>query len=221
MSQQKQQSWEPPSAPKYSPSQCPNISLAACDLCSGGRDSGSLKPGGKSPGHSQRAHCKKPRCLGGGTVYHIKEKECWGDQVQLLSPVQVSALRWLGSSGSPPLAWAGKYFLAPISCTPASVLFPFSSTTLCSQSYGCYKPWGPRRDWGLHRWILPLFPPKMLTGGVSETHSLRFLSQHPHSHQPMSWCNPHTERFCVTNMLSTYCVLCSVFPDVIGGLSLF
>ncbi|XP_032159216.1 late cornified envelope protein 6A [Mustela erminea] len=81
MSRQKQESWEPPSAPKCSPRQCSNTSLApcsapCCDLCSGGYNSGSQKPGEQSPGGSQRAHRKKPRCLSGGTVYHIKEEEC-------------------------------------------------------------------------------------------------------------------------------------------------
>lgn len=83
MSQQKQQSWEPPIAPKCTPPQCPNPSLPAysapfCDLRPGVQvsDSSSQKPGDQSPGHSQRARCKKPCCLSGATVYHIKEEEC-------------------------------------------------------------------------------------------------------------------------------------------------
>ena len=81
MSQQKQQSWKPPSAPKSSPPQCPNPSLTTCfapccDPYSGGCNSGSQKPREQSPGCSQRAHHKKPCCLSGGTVYHIKEEEC-------------------------------------------------------------------------------------------------------------------------------------------------
>lgn len=85
MSQQKQQSWEPPISPKCSLPQRPNPSLAACSApchgpCSGGCDSGSQKPGEQRASSSRKAHRKKPCCLSGGTVYHIKEEECWGDQ---------------------------------------------------------------------------------------------------------------------------------------------
>ncbi|KAF3813424.1 hypothetical protein GH733_018575 [Mirounga leonina] len=80
MSQQKQQSWEPPSAHKCSPPQCPTPALTVCsapccDPRSGGCDSGFQKPGEQSPGRSQRAHRKNPHCLSGGTVYRIKEEE--------------------------------------------------------------------------------------------------------------------------------------------------
>ncbi|XP_008513620.1 late cornified envelope protein 6A [Equus przewalskii] len=80
MSQQKQQSWEPPGAPQCAAPQCPSPSLASCfaPCCaphSGSCGSGSRRPRDQSPARSERAH-QKPRCLSGGTTYHIKEEEC-------------------------------------------------------------------------------------------------------------------------------------------------
>ncbi|KAF6293077.1 late cornified envelope 6A [Rhinolophus ferrumequinum] len=80
MSQRKQQSWEPPRAPKCSPLQCPHPCLAPCPApsCSpgsGGGGSGSQSSEAQKPAHSRRTH-QELRCLRGGTVYHIKEEEC-------------------------------------------------------------------------------------------------------------------------------------------------
>ncbi|XP_008578481.1 PREDICTED: late cornified envelope protein 6A [Galeopterus variegatus] len=80
MSQQKQQSWEPPNAPKSSPPQCPNPCLAPCSApcgtpCSGGCHSSSQRSRAQNPTCSRRAR-RKPRCLRGGTTYHCKEEEC-------------------------------------------------------------------------------------------------------------------------------------------------
>nr|KAF6290862.1 late cornified envelope 6A [Myotis myotis] len=80
MSQQKQQSWESFRAPKYSLPQEPHPSLApssdpCCTPCSGGCGSGSQSSGTQNPAGARRAS-RTPRCLRGGTVYHIKEEEC-------------------------------------------------------------------------------------------------------------------------------------------------
>ncbi|KAF5916244.1 hypothetical protein HPG69_010605 [Diceros bicornis minor] len=82
MSQQKQKHWEPPSAPHCSPLQYPNPSLASCSApccapTSGGCGSGSQRPRDQSPASPRRTR-RKPRCISGGTTYHIKEEECPG-----------------------------------------------------------------------------------------------------------------------------------------------
>ncbi|XP_036128080.1 late cornified envelope protein 6A [Molossus molossus] len=82
MSQQKPKSCEPSQAPKCCPPQDPHSSLAPCSdpgcaPWSGGCGSASQSSQTQSPAraHARKAS-RKPRCLSGGTVYHIKEEEC-------------------------------------------------------------------------------------------------------------------------------------------------
>ncbi|XP_004693675.1 PREDICTED: late cornified envelope protein 6A [Condylura cristata] len=78
MSQQKR-SWEPARGPVCSHPQGSAPSLAPCSApcapCSGGCGSGSQKLQNQNRPGTRRAH-RKPRCLSGGTTYHIKEEEC-------------------------------------------------------------------------------------------------------------------------------------------------
>ncbi|XP_057604151.1 late cornified envelope protein 6A [Hippopotamus amphibius kiboko] len=82
MSQQKQQSQETPSVLRCPPCRGPPPSLVSCSApcppCAGGCDSGSQRPRDQSLASSWRARRapRKPRCLSGGTTYHIKEEEC-------------------------------------------------------------------------------------------------------------------------------------------------
>ncbi|XP_039705773.1 late cornified envelope protein 6A [Pteropus medius] len=76
MSQQKQQPWEPPKAPERAPPQCAHPSSAPCSAprcapCSPAPQS-SQAPG---PARARRAP-REPRCLRGGSFFHIREEEC-------------------------------------------------------------------------------------------------------------------------------------------------
>ncbi|XP_006861741.1 PREDICTED: late cornified envelope protein 6A-like [Chrysochloris asiatica] len=76
MPQQKQRSCEPPDAPKCFPPQYPNPSLApCCTSCSGGSCLSSPKSQSQRTARPGRAR-RKPHCLRGNTIYHIKEEEC-------------------------------------------------------------------------------------------------------------------------------------------------
>ncbi|XP_008072310.1 late cornified envelope protein 6A [Carlito syrichta] len=81
MSQQKQQSWEPPNAPQCSPPQCPSPCLDPCSApcgtsCSRDCHSSSQKPRAQNPTCHRRTRRRKPRCLRGSTTYPCKEVEC-------------------------------------------------------------------------------------------------------------------------------------------------
>ncbi|KAF6074855.1 late cornified envelope 6A [Phyllostomus discolor] len=80
MSQQKQQPLESSQASKCPRLQDPHPSLTSCSApcCtphSGGCGSGSQSSRTQSQSSTRRAS-QQPRCLRGGTVYNIKEKEC-------------------------------------------------------------------------------------------------------------------------------------------------
>lgn len=123
MSQQKQPSWESLQAPKCSLPQEPQPSPAPssdprCAPCAGGCGSGSQSSGTQSPAGARRAS-RTPRCLRGGTVYHIKEEECWGDQRgeghsdSCSLPTQVMCTPSSGKLRTFPLFWVRKHLQAP------------------------------------------------------------------------------------------------------------
>ncbi|XP_048213976.1 late cornified envelope protein 6A [Perognathus longimembris pacificus] len=76
MSQQKQPSGEPPSAPKCSPPQCPHTQcLVPCGAPCAAPLSCLPKLPAQCPAHPKRAR-RQPSCVSGGTTYPCKEEEC-------------------------------------------------------------------------------------------------------------------------------------------------